>query len=44
MGWTDFGFMGHDVVKTPHLDNLADQSAVFTNGYVPTSLCRAIRL
>ncbi len=21
--WTDFGFMGHEVIKTPHLDRLA---------------------
>lgn len=41
MGWTDFGFMGHKVVETPHLDKLAAESAVFPNGYVPTSLCRA---
>ena len=41
MAWTDFGFMGHDVIKTPHLDDLARESAVFPNGYVPTSLCRA---
>lgn len=40
-GWTDFGFMGHKSIKTPHLDKLATQSAVFPNGYVPTSLCRA---
>jgi uncharacterized sulfatase len=40
-GWTDFGFMGHKVIRTPHLDRLAAQSAVFPNGYVPTSLCRA---
>jgi len=39
--WTDFGFMGHEIVKTPNLDKLAAQSAVFPNGYVPTSLCRA---
>ena len=39
-GWTDFGFMGHEVIKTPRLDKLAAQSAVFPNGYVPTSLCR----
>lgn len=39
--WGDFGFMGHPVVRTPHLDRLASQSAVFTHGYVPTSLCRA---
>jgi arylsulfatase A-like enzyme len=35
-GWTDFGFMGHPVIKTPHLDRLAAESAVFPNGYVPT--------
>jgi arylsulfatase A-like enzyme len=40
-GWTDFGFMGHEVIRTPHLDRLAGESAVFPNGYVPTSLCRA---
>ena len=41
MAWTDFGFMGHDAIKTPHLDKLAAEGAVFVNGYVPTSLCRA---
>lgn len=40
-GWTDFGFMGHPVIQTPHLDRLASESALFPNGYVPTSLCRA---
>ncbi|HLJ12380.1 MAG TPA: sulfatase [Planctomycetaceae bacterium] len=40
-GWTDFGFMGHEVIKTPHLDQLAAESALFPNAYVPTSLCRA---
>lgn len=39
--WTDFGFMGHATVKTPHLDRLASEGAVFTHAYVPTSLCRA---
>lgn len=41
MAWTDFGFMGHGVIRTPNLDRLAAESAVFPNGYVPTSLCRA---
>ncbi|WP_397569253.1 sulfatase [Schlesneria sp. T3-172] len=41
MGWTDYGFMGHEVVKTPHIDRLAEEGALFPNGYVPTSLCRA---
>ena len=39
--WTDYGFMGHEVIQTPHLDRLAKQSLVYTHGYVPTSLCRA---
>jgi arylsulfatase A-like enzyme len=38
--WTDYGFMGHPQIKTPHLDRLASQSVTFTRGYVPTSLCR----
>jgi len=39
--YTDFGFMGHDLVKTPNIDKLASDSALFPNGYVPSSLCRA---
>jgi arylsulfatase A-like enzyme len=39
--WTDYGFMGHKQIKTPHLDKLASQSLVFPRGYVPSSLCRA---
>jgi uncharacterized sulfatase len=38
--WTDYGFMGHPDIKTPNLDQLARQSAVFKRGYVPTALCR----
>lgn len=38
--WTDFGFMGHPVIQTPHFDQLARESATFRRGYVPTSLCR----
>lgn len=40
-GWPDFGFMGHKVIRTPNLDGLAKQGAVFPFGYVPCSLCRA---
>lgn len=39
--WSDYGFMGHPVIHTPHLDRLAKESLVFPRGYVPTSLCRA---
>lgn len=38
--WTDYGFMGHRQIETPHLDKLAARSALFTRGYVPTALCR----
>src|SRR5262245_30596360 len=38
-GWTDYGFMGHPHIQTPHLDKLASQSLVFRRGYVPSSLC-----
>lgn len=38
--WTDFGFMGHPRIQTPHIDKLASESRTFTRGYVPCSLCR----
>ncbi|WP_016956477.1 sulfatase [Catenovulum agarivorans] len=38
--WNDYGFMGHEIVKTPHLDKLANEGVTFKRGYVPTSLCR----
>ena len=38
--WTDYGFMGHEQIKTPHLDKLAKESLTFARGYVPASLCR----
>ncbi len=37
--WTDYGFMGHPVLRTPNLDRLASRSLCFTRGYVPSSLC-----
>ena len=38
--WGDYGFMGHDVIQTPHLDKLANRSLVFDRGYVASPLCR----
>jgi arylsulfatase A-like enzyme len=38
--WGDYSFLGHPQIKTPSLDRLAAQSATFSRGYVPTSLCR----
>lgn len=38
--WSDYSFLDHPHVRTPHIDRLARQSVVFTRGYVPTALCR----
>lgn len=38
--YSDFGFMGHKQVRTPHIDRLAAKSARYINGYVPSSVCR----
>ncbi len=38
--WTDYGFMGHPTIKTPHLDKLARRSLLFERGYVAAPLCR----
>ena len=39
MAWTDYGFMGHPEIRTPHLDRLAREGVVFRRGYVTASLC-----
>ncbi|MEZ6076006.1 MAG: sulfatase-like hydrolase/transferase [Pirellulaceae bacterium] len=38
--WNDYSFMGHPHIRTPALDRLAQESQLFTRGYVPDSLCR----
>ena len=38
--WTDYGFMGHPDIRTPHLDKLAGDSLVFERGHVAAPLCR----
>jgi arylsulfatase A-like enzyme len=37
--WTDYGFTGAKVVRTPNLDRLARDSVAFPRGYVVNSLC-----
>ena len=39
-GYGDYGFMGHPIIETPHLDDLANRGLVFPNGYVVAPLCR----
>ena len=38
--WNDYGFMGHEFIRTPTLDRLAKEGVTFKRGYVPTALCR----
>ena len=38
--WSDYGFMGHADIKTPHLDTLASSSLFFDRGYVAAPICR----
>jgi arylsulfatase A-like enzyme len=38
--WSDYGFMGHADIKTPHLDKLASSSLFFDRGYVAAPICR----
>jgi arylsulfatase A-like enzyme len=43
MGWRDVGFMGSEFYETPHIDRLAGQGMVFTNGYATASNCAPSR-
>jgi len=38
-GYDDYGFMGHEQIKTPRIDKLASESLWFKRGYVTTALC-----
>lgn len=33
-GFSDYGFMGHKVVRTPNIDRMASESLLYTRGYV----------
>jgi len=37
--WNDYGFMDHQVIETPNIDQLAEQSLTYTRGYVSAPLC-----
>jgi|GEM_PF-3035946 len=38
--WTDYGFLGHEKIRSPHIDQLATEGLTFTRGYVTTALCQ----
>lgn len=37
--YDDYGFMGHEYIETPHIDQLAEESLTYTRGYVSAPLC-----
>jgi arylsulfatase A-like enzyme len=43
LGWKDVGFNGAKVVKTPNLDQLANEGMVFENAFVASPACAPSR-
>ena len=43
LGYSDLGFMDSAYYETPHLDTLAGQSMVFTDGYSASPVCSPAR-
>lgn len=39
----ELGFMGHDQVKSPHLDQFAERGVLFTNAHCQSPLCNPSR-
>jgi arylsulfatase A-like enzyme len=39
-GFGDYGFMGSEIVRTPRIDRLAAEGAVFTHGWTTASACQ----
>lgn len=42
-GYADFGFMGSEDLKTPHIDQLANEGVVFTDAHVSATVCAPSR-
>ncbi len=38
--WPDYSFLGHEHIRTPRIDQLAEEGLTFTQGYTTAPLCR----
>ena len=43
LGWGDIGANGSKVIQTPHIDALAEQGVLLTDGYVSAAVCSPSR-
>ena len=43
LGWGDVGFNGNKVIRTPHLDAMANQSLRFERFYAAAPVCSPTR-
>ncbi len=43
LGWTDCGYMGSTYYETPNIDQLANESLIFTNAYAGAANCAPSR-
>ena len=43
MGYGDLGCTGSELIKTPHIDSIAKEGVLCTQGYVPSSVCSPSR-